>query len=135
MPSSGGANDVAPFSQRLMPTIIIANQANGTLINKLDFLTSPGYLDGPGARERIGLPNSTGPYRAITQLGIYGFDEETKRLRLMSLHPGVNVEQVKENSSFDISIPDKVETSPEPTEEDLRILREEIDPVGIVSVR
>jgi glutaconate CoA-transferase subunit B len=130
LPGSGGANDVASFSQRLI--IIVADQSKRTLVNKLDFLTTPGYLDGPGARERVGLPKGTGPYRVITQLGIYGFDEETKRLKLISLHPGVTVEEVKENSSFEILIPDKVETSPEPTEEDLRILREEIDPAGIV---
>lgn len=130
LPGSGGANDVASFSHGLI--IIVANQAKRTFVNKLDFLTSPGYLDGPGARERVGLPKNTGPYRVITQLGIYGFDKETKRLRLMSLHPGVSVEKVQENSSFEIIIPDKVETSPEPTEEDLRILRQEIDPAGIV---
>ena len=130
LPGSGGANDVASFSQRLI--IIIANQSKRTFVNKLDFLTTPGYLDGPGARERVGLPKDTGPYRVITQLGIYGFDEGTKRLKLISLHPGVSLGEVKENSSFEILIPDKVETSHEPTDEDLRILREEIDSAGIV---
>jgi len=130
LPGSGGANDVASFSQKLI--IIIANQSKRTFVNKLDFLTTPGYLDGPGARERAGLPKDTGPYRVITQLGIYGFDEGTKRLNLISLHPGVSLGEVKENSSFEILIPDKVETSPEPTDEDLRILREEIDSAAIV---
>ena len=130
LPGSGGANDVASFSQKLI--IIIANQTRRTLVNRVDFLTTPGYLDGPGGRERAGLPEGTGPYRLITQLGIYGFDEETKRLQLISLHPGVSIADVKENSSFEIIIPDKVETSPEPSEEHLRILREEIDPAGIV---
>lgn len=130
LPGSGGANDVGSFSQRLV--IIIADQSKRTFVNKLDFLTTPGYLDGPGARERVGLPRGTGPYRVITQLGVYGFDEKTKRLQLVSLHPGISVEEVKENSSFEILIPDKVKTSPEPTKEDLRILRQEIDPAGIV---
>jgi glutaconate CoA-transferase subunit B len=65
-------------------------------------------------------------------LGVYGFDEETKRLKLISLHPDVSIADVKDNSSFEIIIPDKFETSPEPSEEHLRILREEIDPAGIV---
>ncbi len=130
LPGSGGANDVASFSHKLI--IIIANQSKRTFVNKLDFLTTPGYLDGPGARERAGLPKDTGPYRVITQLGIYGFDEGTKRLKLISLHPGVSLGEVKENSSFGILIPDEVETSPEPTDEDLRILRQEIDSAGIV---
>ena len=78
------------------------------------------------------MPKGTGPYRVITQLGIYGFDDKTKRLRLISLHPGVSVDEVKENSSFEIMLPARIETSPEPTDKDLRILRQEIDPAGIV---
>ena len=130
LPGSGGANDAGSFSQRLIT--IIANQSKRTFVNKLDFLTTPGYLDGPGGREKAGLPKGTGPYRIITQFGIYGFDEETKRLKLISLHPGVSIADVNENSSFEIIIPDKVEISPEPTEQYLKILREEIDPAGIV---
>jgi glutaconate CoA-transferase subunit B len=130
LPGSGGANDVGAFSQKLI--IIVANQSKRTFVDKPDFLTTPGYLDGPGARERVGLPQNTGPYRVLTNLGIYGFDEETKRLKLISLHPGVGVEEVKENSSFEILVPGEVEVSPEPTDEDLRILREEVDPAGIV---
>jgi glutaconate CoA-transferase subunit B len=130
LPGSGGANDVASFSQRLV--IIIANQTKRTFVSKLDFLTTPGYLDGLGGRERAGLPANSGPYRVITRLGVYGFDEATKRLRLISLNPGVTVEEIRENSSFEIIIPDKVTTSPEPTEGHLRILRQEIDPAGIV---
>ncbi len=130
LPGSGGANDVASFSSRLIT--IIANQSTRTFVEKVDFLTTPGYLDGLDAREKAGLPRGTGPYRVITQLGIYGFDEKTKRLKLLSLHAGIDINEVKENSSFDIMIPDEVETSPEPSELHLRILREEIDPAGIV---
>lgn len=130
LPGSGGANDVGSFSQRLI--IIIANQSKRTFVSKVDFLTTPGYLEGPGARERAGLPAGTGPHRVITQLGLYGFDDKTKRLKLLSLHPGVSLEDVKENSGFEIIIPDNVGTSAEPTEEHLRILRQEIDPAGIV---
>jgi len=130
LPGSGGANDVASFSQRLI--IIIASQSKRTFVKKVDFVTTAGYLDGPGARERAGLAKGSGPYRVITQLGVYGFDEETKRLKLISLSPGVSIDEVRKNSSFEIIIPAKVETSSEPTEEQLRILREEIDPVGIV---
>jgi glutaconate CoA-transferase subunit B len=130
LPGSGGANDVASFARRLI--IIIAGQSKRTFVNKLDFLTTPGFLEGPGARERAGLPADTGPYRVITQLGIYGFDEASKRLKLISLHPGVSLEEVKENSQFEILLPEKVETSPEPSDKDLTLLRREIDPAGIV---
>ena len=130
LPGSGGANDVGSFAQRLI--ITITNQTKRTFVNRLDFLTTPGYLNGPGSRERAGIPEGTGPYRVITQLGVYGFDEDTKRLKLLSLHPGVSIADVKESSSFEIIIPDKVGTSPEPSDEYLRILREEIDPAGIL---
>jgi acyl CoA:acetate/3-ketoacid CoA transferase beta subunit len=130
LPGSGGANDVGSFSNRLI--INIANQSKRTFVNKVDFITTPGYLDGPGSREKAGLPRGAGPYRVITQLGVYGFDDVTKKLKLVSIHPGVTKEQIKENSSFEIIIPDKVAISPEPTDEDLRILRKEIDPAGMV---
>ncbi len=130
LPGSGGANDVSSFSKRLI--LIIANQSTRTFVKKVDFLTTPGYLDGPGSREKAGLPRDTGPYRVITQLGLYGFDDESKKLKLISLHPGVTLAQIKENSSFDIIIPNKVSQSPEPTDQELAILRKEIDPVGIV---
>lgn len=129
LPGSGGANDVASFSQRL---IIIMRQAKRSFVEKVDFITTPGYLDGSGARERAGLAKGSGPYRVITQLGIYGFDEKTKKMKLLSLHPGVTVEQIKENSNFDIIIPDKIETTFPPTEEEKSLLHREIDPTGIV---
>ena len=68
----------------------------------------------------------------ITQLAVYGFDEANKRLKLLSLHPGISLSQVQDNSGFEIIISDKTETSYIPTEEDLRILRQEIDPSGMV---
>ena len=68
----------------------------------------------------------------ITQLAVYGFDEASKRLKLLSLHPGISLSQVQDSSSFEIMVPDKIETSYVPTEEDLRILRQEIDPSGMV---
>jgi glutaconate CoA-transferase, subunit B len=128
LPGSGGANDIGSFCLR---TILIMRQDKQKFVKKIDFITTPGYLDGPGARERVGLPSIGGPYRVITQLGVYGFDDQTKKIKLLSLHPGVTVEQVLENSSMDIIIPDYVDHSPEPTEEEIRILHE-IDPTGIV---
>ena len=112
--------------------IIAAKQSKQTFVNKVDFLTTAGYLTGPGAREKAGLPRDTGPYSIITQLGIYGFQETTKEVELISLHPGESMESVQTNSSFDIHVPEVVETSPVPPPEYLKILREEIDPTGIV---
>jgi len=127
LPGSGGANDVGSFSWR---TIITMRQEKRRFLQKVDFITTPGYLTGPGAREKAGLPAGTGPYRVITQLGLYGFDEDTKRLKLLAVHPGVTVEQVQENSEFEILIPDHVDTTEPPTLEERRLLRE-IDPTGM----
>lgn len=130
LPGSGGASDVASFSHRLIT--IMAKQSPRTFVEKVDFLTTAGYLDGPGAREKAGLPERSGPYRVITQLGIYGFDSETKQLSLLSLHQGVDPLEVRENSGFEILIPEEIGRVQEPSQEHLRILREEIDPGGIV---
>ncbi len=130
LPGSGGAADVGSFSDRLI--IIAAKQSKQTFVNKVDFLTTAGYLDGPGAREKVGLPRGTGPYRIVTQLGVYGFHGELKRVELVSAHPGETVESIRENSSFEVLVPDYVEESPVPPAEYLKILREQIDPTGIV---
>lgn len=128
LPGSGGANDVGSLCHR---TIIILRQDRRRFVEKVDFITTPGYLEGPGARERAGLPEDTGPYRVITQLGVFDFEEKTKRMRLLAVHPGVTVEQVQENSSFEILLPEQVEITDPPSEEELRLLHE-IDPLGMV---
>ena len=94
LPGSGGANDVGSFCWR---TIIVMRQDARRFVETVDFLTTPGYLDGPGARERAGLPAGTGPYRVITQLGLYGFDEQSRRMTLLATHPGVTLDVIRAN--------------------------------------
>jgi len=127
LPGSGGANDIGSFCFR---NIIIMRQDKTKFVDKLNFITTPGYIDGPDGRKNAGLPEG-GPYRVITQLGMYDFEEKTKKMRLISLHPGITLNDIKENSAMEIIIPEKISTSPEPTDEDIKILRE-IDPEGIV---
>ncbi|WXG41827.1 MAG: CoA-transferase [Candidatus Freyarchaeum deiterrae] len=127
-PGSGGANDIGSLSNRTI--YVMRNQVPRTFVKKVDFITTPGYLTGPGAREKAGLPEGSGPYRVITQLGIYDFDKETKRMRLISIHPGVTLEQIKENCGFELLIADDLETTPVPTREEVRILHE-LDPQGV----
>jgi acyl CoA:acetate/3-ketoacid CoA transferase beta subunit len=131
LPGSGGSNDVGSFCHR---TIIIMRQDQRKFVKQVNFITTPGYLGGPGEREKAGLPASSGPYRVITQLGVYGFDEGTKAMRLISLHPGVSLEDVKANSAMEIIIPREAPTSPLPTEAEWRILQE-IDPEGLIIKR
>jgi glutaconate CoA-transferase subunit B len=129
LPGSGGANDVGSLCTR---TIILMRQDKRRFVNKLDFLTTPGYLNGPGAREEAGLPEDTGPYRVITQLAVMGFKDETREMTLISVHPGITTEEVRENTTFDLLIPDKVQITEPPNQEELKLLRETIDPQGIV---
>ncbi len=128
LPGSGGANDVGSFCHR---TIIIMRQDRRKFTAQLDFLTTPGHLSGPGAREHAGLPTDTGPYRVITQLGVYGFDDDTKAMRLLAVHPGVTVEEIQANSGFPIPVAEPLAITAAPTDEERRILRD-IDPTGLL---
>jgi glutaconate CoA-transferase subunit B len=131
LPGSGGANDFGSLSWR---TLIIARHDKAKLPERVGFITTPGYIDGPGAREKAGLPVGTGPFRVITNLALMGFDEETCRMELLSVHPGVTVDHVVQNTGFDLIVPDDVGTSPPPTDEQLSILKD-IDPAGIIIKR
>jgi len=128
LPGSGGANDIGSFCWRTI--YIMRNQSTRTFVKQLDYLTTPGYLNGPGSREKAGLPANGGPYRVITQLGVYGFDENC-RLTLLNLHPGVSIEDVRANSEFEIHMADKLSETQPPSAEECRILGE-IDPTGLV---
>ncbi|MEM0466169.1 MAG: CoA-transferase [Candidatus Thermoplasmatota archaeon] len=128
LPGSGGANDVGSLCHK---TIIIMRQDRHRFVRQLDFLTTPGYLTGGTAREDNGLPQGSGPYRVITQLGVYGFDSDSKKMMLLAVHPGSSVEMIQQNSSFDILIPGNVGVTKPPSSRELRLLRK-IDPLGIV---
>ncbi len=128
-PGSGGANDFASFCWR---TLVLTPHDRRRFVEKLDFLTTPGYLGGPGAREAAGLPAGTGPYRVVTNLAVLDFHPETKRMRVQSLHPGVSFEQVQENTGFPLLKADAVSVTEPPTPRELAILREEVDPYRYV---
>lgn len=125
LPGSGGANDLASFCWRIL---VITIHDRRRFVDKLDFMTTPGYLTGPGAREAAGLPPGTGPYRVITDLAILGYHEQTKRMEVLSLHPGVGVEQVQAATGFELGIRQPLAVTAPPSDEELRVLREEVDP-------
>jgi glutaconate CoA-transferase subunit B len=126
LPGSGGGNDIASSAKRV---VIIMTHERRKMVKKLDYLTSPGFLDGPGARENAGLRGG-GPSLVVTNLCQMDFDPKTKRMRLATVHPGISVQQVQENTSFDLIIPKNVPTTEPPTYEELELLRT-IDPNGI----
>ncbi|RPJ77698.1 MAG: 3-oxoacid CoA-transferase [Deltaproteobacteria bacterium] len=128
LPGSGGANDVGSACWR---TIAIMIHDKRRFMEKIDFITTPGFLSGPGAREEAGLPRNTGPYRVVTNLCVMGYDDESKRMKLLSVNPSVTKEMVVENTGFELLFADNITQNAPPTDEELRILREKVDPDGL----
>ena len=124
LPGSGGGNDVGSHCWQ---TIAIMRHDKRRFVEEVDFITTPGYLSGPGAREAAGLPPSTGPYRVVTTLAILGYHPETKRMMLIATQPGVEVDDVLANTGFELEISDQLEMNEPPTTEELHILRNEVD--------
>ena len=120
-----GRNDVGSHCWQ---TVAIMQHDTRRFFPKVDCLTTPGYLTGPGAREAAGLPRGTGPAYVVSTLALMDFDPESKRMRLKATHPGVSVEDVKANTGFELLIPEVVESNAPPSAEELRLLRQEIDP-------
>lgn len=125
LPGSGGGNDVGSLCWE---TVAIMRHDQRRFVEKVDFVTTPGYLDGPDGRERAGLPPGSGPIRVVSTLALLGYDiGGTYRMRLEAVYPGVTVEQVIENTGFELLIADEVRMVEPPGDEELRLLREEID--------
>ena len=122
---SGGANDMATCSKRVLA---IMPQDPKKFVETVDYLTTPGFLDGPGARERAGMIGG-GPDVVVSTMGVYKFDAKTCEMYLAEYFPGQSVEKVKANCSFALNVsPDVRETTP-PTEKEIAVLRN-IDPTG-----
>ena len=125
LPGSGGANDIASLSTRV---IIMCAHEKRRFVEKVDFVTSPGYLRGGSAREDAGLIFG-GPYKVVTDLALMGFDKRTRRMKLEAVQSGVSVEQVTSNTGFDLEIAEDVAVIKPPTKEEIRLVRA-IDPEG-----
>jgi hypothetical protein len=118
----GGGCEIAIHAKKVL---IIAPQSRRSFPARVDFITSPGFVDGPGTRERLGMPGG-GPVRVITQLACYGFDNG--EMMLESLHPGVTLEQVQANLGWEVPTVAEVAETAAPSPAELRLLREELDP-------
>jgi glutaconate CoA-transferase subunit B len=96
---------------------------------RVDFITAPGYLDGKqGSRQRMGLPPGTGPTKVVTNLGIYSFHEGEMVLESIHSGAGVTLEEIRANTGWDIWVSDDLKETAPPTEEELLLLRERVDP-------
>ena len=125
----GGADSIASLCWR---TIVMIDQEKRRFIPRVDFISSAGFLDGSeGARERAGLPRGTGPWRVVTSWAL--FDYEDRYLRLIGVSPFVTVDQVLSEISFKPKMADKLEILETPTEEELTVLRTELDQRGQIT--
>ena len=124
LPGSGGGNDVGSHCWR---TIAVMRHDRQRFVPKVDFVTTPGYLQGPGAREAAGLPTGTGPYRVVTNLAVLGYHPESRRMMVLATQPGATLEQVVENTGFELATADGVDQAAPPSAEELDILRDQID--------
>jgi glutaconate CoA-transferase, subunit B len=126
LPGSGGACEIAIHARRIL---VIMRQAPRSFVDRIDFRTSPGHSGHPAHDAARGWSGS-GPTNVVTDLGTYVFDETSGEMMLATLHPGITLEDVRANMGWEPRVsPDLGETLP-PTDDELRLIREELDPGG-----
>ncbi len=125
LPGSGGSCEIAVNARR---TLILTPHQRRRLPEQVEFVTSPGYLGGRTERSRLGLPGG-GPEAVVTDLGVMEFDESGEMV-LVSLHPGATLDQVQLNTGWQLRVASDLRITSEPTEAELRLLRERLDLKG-----
>ena len=128
LPGAGGAPEIAGSCPRV---IVVMRQSTRTFVERLDYLTTVGFGDGAGSREKLGM-RGEGPTVLISDLGIFRPDPETFEMKLTSLHPGVSFDGVREATGWDLGFSSKFSVTPEPTEMELDFLRR-LHAVGTLS--
>jgi glutaconate CoA-transferase subunit B len=128
LPGSGGGNDIASHARRLL---IITTHEKRRFPTQCDYITSPGYLDGPDARAKAGLKVTHPSITVVTDLAVMEIDPATARFRIARLMPGIAVERVRENTGFELPAAAPLGAVEPPRPEEVRLLREEVDPGGI----
>ncbi len=127
LPGSGGACEIAINAKRIL---IITALNKRTFVEQVDFRTSPGFLSGRAQRRALGLPGE-GPQQVITNRCVLDFHPETGEMRLAALYPATAVEDVQAEVGWPLCVaPDLAEVEP-PSAEELRLMREELDPQGL----
>lgn len=119
LPGSGGAADIATMAKRC---IIIMNHEKRRFTPRVRFITSPGFGDGGDWRERAGLPGG-GPSRVITSMGVFGFELDSREMVLISHHPGIAIDQIKNETGWPLRIADEVQETLPPSDAELTAVR------------
>jgi glutaconate CoA-transferase subunit B len=119
LPGSGGACDIASNVKKI---IVITPHEKRRFVEKVDFLTSPGFVGGKDNWKKLKLQGG-GPYAVITNLCTFKFDDETGEMVVAALHEGVTIDQVRENTPWEVKVAADVEGTPPPTDEEVSALR------------
>ncbi|HEY47376.1 MAG: 3-oxoadipate--succinyl-CoA transferase [Anaerolineae bacterium SM23_ 63] len=127
LPGSGGACEIAIHAQKVF---IIMRLSKRGFVDRLDFLTGPGHLHGGDARDTSGLPG-TGPQLVVTDKCVFVFDHENKEMLISSLHPDVELSEVQQEVGWQIQTASDLKETVAPTDEEIHLLREELDPQGM----
>src|SRR5215467_11374000 len=122
LPGTGGGNDIASLTQM----IVAMKHEKRRFVKAVDFVTSPGFLTGGDSRREAGLV-AGGMYSVVTDLGVFGFDGGSKRMKLLALHPGVTIDRVQQNTGFELLVAADLPVTDLPTENELAVLRH-LDP-------
>ncbi len=131
LPGSGGANPIGSLAKKVL---IISLHDTRHLAERVDFITTPGYIDGPGTREKLGLPPNTGPKVIITNKGVLRFSETTKTAYLDTYHPGSSVDEIVKLTPWKLDVSDDVHETEPPRAEELKALREILDPFRMINI-
>ena len=119
LPGSGGAADFISYAKRTILTM-----RGGEFVDKLDYFTSPGYLEGGDSREETGLfPHGSGPSMLLTTKGVFRFDEQTKEMYLARTHPGVSIDDIRKDIPWDLKIAEDVSATDRPTDDEIIFIR------------
>jgi glutaconate CoA-transferase subunit B len=129
LPGSGGACEIAINAQRVF---IIMHLKKRAFVDRLDFLTSPGHLSGGNARQALGMPGR-GPELVITDMAIFNFESAEREMQLVSLYPGVTLEQVQAEMGWQVRLAETLSEAIPPTNEELQLIRVQLDPTGMYS--
>ena len=127
LPGSGGACEIAINARRIFMIMRLSKRA---FVNKIDFQTSPGHLDGGDARQRLGMPGF-GPDQVITDKALFTFDNPEREMMLVELAPGQTVESVRAAVGWPLRVAGSLREMIPPTAEELAIVREQLDPQGL----
>ena len=128
LPGSGGANDIASHARKIL---IISRHEPRRFPEICDYITSPGYVDGPEGRKEAGIPVAYPEINVVTDMAVMGIDKTVGMLRIDKLMPRVSLRQVLENTSFTPGISDTVTEVLHASSRELTLLREEVDPGGL----